>query len=771
MLLDRSRAAEDGRSRPRLNVLVVLVLILGMGVTAFSVHQTESRITSERELQASILLTDIVNEIERRAGSYVEVLYGLRGMFHANENVTRAEFAEYVESSQITVRYPGVHALEFTRLVASEDIGEFEESVRADTSLTPEGFPSFSVHPPTNYEDSFVVDYIVPFEPNRQAFGFDLGTNPVRRSAVEKARDTGYPVATSGIALVQGTNDEVGFLVLLPVYDQHERSGRSTADRRAAFIGMVNGVFVVDELLAGVIDPRRLIDIEVYDSGLTEQPPSAPEVASLLFNSDETIHGVATEGADTNARLATIEVSGRWWTIAVTRLAGSESLTANVLPWLLLAGGIVLTLSLAGLVHALVRSRTRAETLASQMTEELTETTRQMKVARDKAVRADSSKTEFLANMSHELRTPLTGVLGLSELLQNQTIGPLNDKQTEYVDQIQESGNHLLYLINDLLDLAKIESGEQDMQLAAVSPSRLVADSVALVRELAVVKGVRLVADVNQNVPPITGDALKLKQALVNLLSNAIRFTDRGGRVGIEVNVFPGRLDLVVWDTGVGILVDEYDIIFEPFLQAKSAGAAASRGTGLGLSVTKSIVEMHGGTIDVLSEIGVGSRFTIGLPIDESIENTDKAVDSEPEPTMTGADVAPRKGTVLIADDDPVLRAVLDEFLSNAGFAVHLAVDGAEAIEMASRILPDIVLMDIRMPRVDGLEAVRRLRSTRRTSDLGIVILSANAMPEDRALSLQAGCDAFLSKPVDFDRLTSTMTAVAEIRAQAVHGS
>jgi len=768
MLLDRRYSAERVRSRLRLNVLVVLVVILGMGATAFSVYQATSRIKSERELQASIMLTDVVNEIEGRAGSYVEVLYGLRGMFHANERVTRADFTDYVESNQIAIRYPGVHALEFTRLVASESIEEFEEAVRADTSLTREGFPNFKVHPPTSYEDSFVVDYIVPHEPNRQAFGFDLGTNPIRRSAVEKARDTGEPAATSGIALVQGANDEVGFLVLLPVYNEPSRPSRSTADRRAAFVGMVNGVFVVDEVLAGVIDPRRRIDVEVYDSGLSAQPPSEPEEASLLFNSDETLHGVATEGADANTRLATIEVGGRWWTIAATRLAGSGSLTANILPWLLLAGGILLTLSLAGLAHALVRSRTRAETLASQMTEELTETTRQMRVARDEAVRADSSKTEFLANMSHELRTPLTGVLGMSELLQNQRIGPLNDKQTEYVDQIQESGNHLLELINDLLDLAKIESGDHAMRMAVVSPSRLVADSVGLVRELAVMKGVTLVADVSQDVPPITGDALRLKQALVNLLSNAVRFTDSGGRVSIEANEFEGRLNLVVRDTGVGIPADEYDDIFEPFVQAKSEGSAVTQGTGLGLSVTKSIIEMHGGTIDVLSEVGVGSRFIISLPVDESLVNTD---DSGRDLAMAADDAVARKGVVLIADDDPVLRSVLDEYLSNAGFTVHLAVDGGEAIEMASLIRPDIVLMDIRMPRVDGLEVVRRLRSTRSTKDLGIIMLSANAMPEDRTHSAEAGCDGFLSKPVDFDRLTSAMSAVAEMRPQTVHVS
>lgn len=769
MPLDRVHSVELGRPRIRLNALVVLVVILGISATAFAVYQAASHIKSERDLQASIILNDVVNEIEARAGSHVEVLYGLRGMFHANEDVTRTEFSEYVESNQIAIRHPGVHALSFNRLVLAEDIEEYETAVRADPSLTTDGLPSFKVHPPSRYEDSFVVEYIVPHEPNRQALGFDIGTNPARRSAVEEARDTGAPAATSGITLVQEASDEIGFLVLLPVYNAREQPGLSTADRRAAFVGMVTGVFVVDEVLASVVDPRRRIDVEVYDSGLSAQPPSEPEEANLLFNSDDTLNGVATVEADADTRLATIEVGGRWWTIVATRHAGSGSLTENILPWLLLAGGVLLTLSLAGLARALVRSRTQAENLASQMTKELTETTRQMKVARDQAVSADSSKTEFLANMSHELRTPLTGVLGMSELLQNQRIGPLNDKQTEYVDQIQESGNHLLELINDLLDLAKIESGDQKMHMAIVSPSRLVADSIGLVRELAVMKGVALVANVDQNIPPITGDALRLKQALVNLLSNAVRFTDSGGRVSIEANEFEGRLDLVVNDTGVGIPDDEYDEIFEPFVQAKSGGAAVSQGTGLGLSVTKSIIEMHGGTIDVLSELGVGSRFTISLPTDESLAAVDESADPEPAPTAAGEDVSPRNGVVLIADDDPVLRAVLDEYLSNAGFAVHLAADGGEAIEMASLIRPDVVLMDIRMPRVDGLEAVRRMRSARSTKDLGIIMLSANAMPEDRAHSAEAGCDEFLTKPVDFDRLTSAIAAVIEMRPQTAH--
>jgi signal transduction histidine kinase len=227
---------------------------------------------------------------------------------------------------------------------------------------------------------------------------------------------------------------------------------------------------------------------------------------------------------------------------------------------------------------------------------------------------ASRHKSEFLANMSHELRTPLNAVIGFSDVLSEQMFGELNTKQLEYIDDIRSSGRHLLALINDILDLSKVEAGKMQLELSEFSLQQAIESGITMVRERAARQGVELTSDVGVEDDVIEGDERKIKQVLFNLLSNAVKFTPAGGEVAVRARVDSGNVAISVRDTGVGIAKQDQERIFEAFQQAESGPDRAHEGTGLGLGLARRFVELHGGTITVESELGNGSTFTVRLP-------------------------------------------------------------------------------------------------------------------------------------------------------------
>ena len=368
--------------------------------------------------------------------------------------------------------------------------------------------------------------------------------------------------------------------------------------------------------------------------------------------------------------------------------------------------------------------------------------------------RASQLKDEFLAAMSHELRTPLTAILGLSQLMQRAETGRLNEQQLEYVREIDRSGQHLLSLINDILDLAKIESGKQDIAGDAVDLAEVVGDAVAMVRTTAQRKGLAIEEGRPQAPAIVAGDERRLKQIALNLLSNAVKFTERG-TVGVDWSIDDDRVAFTGWDTGPGITGDKHELLFRPFQQVDGRLARQHGGTGLGLALTKELVGLHGGAIDVTSEPGSGARFTVTLP---RLATVPDAVVLETD----GGDGALHLDLdVLVAEDDPIVQMMLGDALRAAGAYVHIAGDGAEAVRLASIVQPALILMDIQMPVMDGLEATRRIKDDPATRDIPVLAVSALAMTGDRERILAAGCDGYLAKPIDPDELVALVATMA----------
>ena len=388
-----------------------------------------------------------------------------------------------------------------------------------------------------------------------------------------------------------------------------------------------------------------------------------------------------------------------------------------------------------------------------------------LRVANAEMERALRIKDEFLANMSHELRTPLNAVLGMAESLEEQIAGPLNEKQIKYIRTISESGRHLLELINDILDLSKIEAGRLELNISQVSVTSLCEASMRMVKEQALKKNQTVSLTIDPEVKHILGDERRLKQALVNLLSNAVKFTPNDQQVGVEVkgNIRNQTVTFTVWDKGIGMAPEELKLIFKPFVQLDAGLAREFSGTGLGLVLVAQMIRLHGGSVSVESKQGQGSRFSITLPwVDVSMGSPAKAL---PQKTESGANlVEKRNEKILIVEDTDSIIMLLSEYLRYKGYQILIARNGMEGVNLARKEKPDLILMDVMMPVMNGVEATEKIRAEKDLLDIPIIALTALAMAGDRERCLKAGMNDYLSKPVQMKELENLILKHLQIK-------
>jgi PAS domain S-box-containing protein len=410
------------------------------------------------------------------------------------------------------------------------------------------------------------------------------------------------------------------------------------------------------------------------------------------------------------------------------------------------------------------RAETQLQKERADLARRVSEQTADLRRANAQLARSARLKDEFLAGMSHELRTPLNAVLGMTEALQEEVYGPLTEKQVKSLKRIEESGRHLLSLINDILDLSKIEAGKFQPEMTPVRIADTCEIGLRMIRQAAHKKSITVDSIVDPDVGYIRGDERSLKQIVVNLLSNAVKFTPEGGRIDLEVagDREEGVVRIHIIDTGIGISREDADRLFQPFVQLDGALSRKYEGTGLGLSLVSRLAEIHGGGVSVSSIPDKGSRFTVKLPWNPEDTQKERPVDaSAEEPAETipnGTDPDIRGMRILLAEDNEDNIDTVVDYLTALNYAVDVARNGADAVRHAMEAAPDLILMDIQMPEVDGLEAIRRIRDN--GCAVPIIALTALAMPGDRERCLKAGADEYVSKPVNLRTLSQLIRRV-----------
>jgi len=585
------------------------------------------------------------------------------------------------------------------------------------------------------------VLYIAPRSTiNEAAVGLNLLSEPVRRAAFIKAWDTRLVSSSAPVSAVFGGLPSQGIRIFKPVFQEKDSD---------VPLGFVAAVLQMDRLLQG----RLLIE-----DGL------APAIYYLGENGTrEFVAGSAASGLKHQpwSRTAMIPAFGNVYELVI--VPGEEFMLGRrtYVGWLVLGIGLLLTFCVALIARLVIRRRDRLE----EMVVERTLALEQAKVA---AEAANREKTNFLANMSHEIRTPMNGVIGTVDLLAGSDLGA---EERELVELIRDSGQRLLAVVNDILDFSRIEEGGSELRPHDFSMARLLKDLSSQMEPLVRKKGLEWFLETSPALPKeVYGDGGRLMQILTNLISNAIKFTEKGA-VGLRVVLEREDEDrmwvrFVVVDTGIGIPASAREALFQKFSQLDSSPSRRFGGSGLGLVISRKLVEQMGGEVDFRSEEKRGSEFWVVLPLKKATgnERIESLEESKPPFSFGGA-------RVLLAEDNATNRFISVKMLERLGVEVTTAGDGAEVIESMGKASFDLILMDVQMPVMDGLEATRQIRAGvpgSMSPSIPIVAITAHAFREDEERCRAAGMQGYLRKPFTLRQLESTLARFLEVDSRGL---
>ena len=567
---------------------VLGLLTLAATLAAFAV--TETAATDRLDRRA----TSALEAIDRRMQAYTESVFGGRSLFTA-DTPSRVEYRSYVAALGLTSRYPGIQVLGHASLVDHDDRPAYDAAVQADADAA--DYPEFVPYPEGVREDYVIIDYVEPTVGNEAAFGLDFFSEPNRRAAVERSRDTGMVSTTAPIVLVQETGQQSGFLVMLPIYD--DLDGVDEAARREAFVGVEYAAFRMGDLVEGVLGTSRDARLEVYDVG-TPEDAGAPTRENQTYGDDDL--SVAADGDidPATARLLDYDIGGRRWVVLYEATVPLSTTFEALTPWALLVGGLLITAMAAAGVWAMTTSRARAVALAERMTADLRE-------SREELARSNLELERFAYVASHDLQEPLRTVSSFVGLLQMRYGHDLDDEARTYIGYAREGAERMSTLISELLEFSR---AGRDHVLEPVDLARSWRTAIAGLRATIEEAGASVSAG---PLPTVLAEEAGATQVLQNLVGNAIKYRhpERPCVITASASREGDAWRIEVTDNGIGIDPEYHEEIFVMLRRLHTRQEYP--GTGMGLAISKKHVEAAGGDIGVASTPGQGSTFWFTL--------------------------------------------------------------------------------------------------------------------------------------------------------------
>jgi len=745
----------------------VLIIGITLSLLAFRNNRRleEQLFQSEFAFNSDNRISAIQHEIE----SNISALNSLRGLAEIPDSFNERNFRKFAE--RLLESRPSLRAVEWVVKVPGEERARFEQQIARDGAPYPhltEGLPG-SNRVAANRDQYFAVRYLYPrTAANESAIGFDLGYCRECRAVLDAAADHDEPVAMAKFRILEHTGDGYAIGIVLPVY-RAPAPGDSGKNRRERLVGYAMALLQVADVLERallVLHPQG-VNVQFYDQS------AAPGRRLLYFHKSrlerDSVGPLPESIAAHPPTLSygrTLTVGRRQWLIVCTPTASSARAAHTWKPWGVAAG--ILFVTFGGAAYFLLNGHyaSRADRLIRDLTDTTqrlhqeiavrTETERELAAARDQALEASRLKSQFLATISHEIRTPMNGVIGMTEVLLKMNLTP---EQRECAETLRHSGDALLVLINDFLDLARIEAGKIAIDLHPLDIRQVVYETVEMLSGEARARNLQLNLDYAETVPyHVLGDAGRVRQVLTNLVGNALKFT-KTGTVTIQAQIDPvprPGIRISVQDTGVGIAPEHLGNLFQKFSQVDNSITRRHAGTGLGLAISKQLVELMGGKIGVTSQPGVGSTFWFALPLASSDVALVPPAESGTTATGSLATVASSL-RVLVVEDNLVNQKVAVRLLEKLGVRADVAVDGREAVTRCTAQDYDLILMDCRMPEMDGFQATREIRARTIGRQCIIVAMTAEAMEGSREDCLAAGMDDYLAKPIRLSDLAAVL--------------
>jgi len=749
------------------SVILFIGLITTLGVSHYVSKEEEYE--SKKEFEAAC--NEIKTDISFRIDLHSQFLINASSFFEASEFVSRKEWEQFNKFSTENKNFKGVQGFGYAEIIKKEQLARHIQDIRN------EGFPQYTVYPSGFRPIYTSIIYLEPYnERNGRALGFDMFSEPVRRKAMEQSRDHNMPVLSGKVVLRQETKEDVqaGTLIYVPVYKNAPVN--TIAERRSAIIGWVFCPFRMDDLMKSILAQSKLeegedIRVRIYDDETVSQK-------TILFDSHK---NTIKNSSDTKTKVRKLSISfnnKKWILVFSEPVRSLFFFPAKTL--IITIGGIIISLLLFALSYSLLITKQRAKVIAARLSldlsnknqeyervnnslkknykelisskEKLKEINSELQKAKAKAEESDRLKSAFLANMSHEIRTPMNGIMGFAELLKKANLD--SEEQKSYIDIIEKSGTRLLNIINDIVDISKIEAGQMNLVLSVTNIDDQLQYIQTFFNPEAEEKGIQLLLkkSLDQDETIIRTDREKLFAILINLVKNAIKFTPKGTiEFGYEKK--DDHIEFFVKDSGIGIPKERHDAIFERFIQAHFNDKMALQGAGLGLSIAKAYVELLGGKIWVESELGKGSIFYFTLPCMVKFEEN---VPAQVKFLANSFDSEFAKLKILIAEDDNISRMLITNVLRSYSKEILTVKTGLEAVEIC-RNNPDIdlILMDIQMPQMNGYEATKEIRKF--NEKVIILAQTAFALEGDKEKTIEAGCNGYISKPIKKEELSNVL--------------